>query len=193
MITFAVPEAGEVTLAIYNLRGQLVQTLHSGPIAAGYHSLVWNGTDFQGAKVGRKALFAPRSFPLSFPNSSLGTHMIEKLCFELFQRSIRKEASRLRRNMPDVPKLEAFGTRTKPFRRHDLCGNSSNHSFCRDGFRKSRPKETTKPTQVGAMEYIGMLPVRWRVSMVRHQADHQGRERWIGQPSRVLNKRLDLL
>jgi len=50
-ITFAVPEAGEVTLAIYNLRGQLIQTLHSGPIAAGQHSVVWNGTDFRGAKV----------------------------------------------------------------------------------------------------------------------------------------------
>ncbi|MCG8605151.1 T9SS type A sorting domain-containing protein, partial [bacterium] len=50
-ITFAVPEAGEVTLAIYNLMGQLIRTLHSGPIAAGLHSVVWNSTDFRGAKV----------------------------------------------------------------------------------------------------------------------------------------------
>ena len=50
-ITFAVPEAGEVKLAIYNLRGQLIQTLHSGPIAVGQHSVVWDGTDFRGAKV----------------------------------------------------------------------------------------------------------------------------------------------
>ena len=50
-ITFAVPEASEVKLAIYNLRGQLIQTLHSGPIAAGQHSVVWNGNDFRGAKV----------------------------------------------------------------------------------------------------------------------------------------------
>ncbi|MCH8956849.1 T9SS type A sorting domain-containing protein, partial [candidate division KSB1 bacterium] len=50
-ITFGVPEASEVKLAIYNLRGQLIQTLHSGPIAAGQHSVVWNGNDFRGAKV----------------------------------------------------------------------------------------------------------------------------------------------
>ncbi|MCH6559422.1 T9SS type A sorting domain-containing protein [candidate division KSB1 bacterium] len=50
-ITFGVPEASEVTLAIYNLRGQVIRTLHSGPIAAGQHSVVWNGTDFRGAKV----------------------------------------------------------------------------------------------------------------------------------------------
>ena len=50
-ITFAVPEASEVKLAIYNLRGQLIQTLHSGVISAGQHSVVWDGTDFLGAKV----------------------------------------------------------------------------------------------------------------------------------------------
>ena len=50
-INFAVPQAGEVKLAIYNLRGQLVQTLYSGVISAGQHSVVWNGTDFRGAKV----------------------------------------------------------------------------------------------------------------------------------------------
>lgn len=44
-------EAGEVKLAIYNLRGQLIQTLHWGPIVAGQHSMVWDGTDFRGAKV----------------------------------------------------------------------------------------------------------------------------------------------
>ena len=50
-ITFGIPEASEVTLAIYNLRGQLIQTLYSGVIAAGQHSVVWNGNDSRGAKV----------------------------------------------------------------------------------------------------------------------------------------------
>ncbi len=50
-ITFDVPEAGEVTLSIYNMRGQLVLTLYSGGIAAGQHSSVWDGRDFRGAKV----------------------------------------------------------------------------------------------------------------------------------------------
>lgn len=54
-ITFAVPEASEVKLAIYNMTGQLVRTLHSGVIAAGQHSVVWDGTDFRKAKVASRA------------------------------------------------------------------------------------------------------------------------------------------
>lgn len=50
-IAFAVPKAGDLKLAIYNLRGQLVRTLHNGPIAAGNHKVVWDGTDADGAKV----------------------------------------------------------------------------------------------------------------------------------------------
>jgi hypothetical protein len=50
-IGFAVPDAGEVKLAIYNLRGQLVRILHNGPLAAGHHKVVWDGADAQGAKV----------------------------------------------------------------------------------------------------------------------------------------------
>ncbi|MDR4509914.1 MAG: T9SS type A sorting domain-containing protein [Candidatus Brocadiaceae bacterium] len=50
-IMFEVPEAGEVTIDIYNLRGQLIQTLYSGPISAGQHAVVWNGTDFHGSRV----------------------------------------------------------------------------------------------------------------------------------------------
>lgn len=46
-----VPEASEVKLAIYNITGQLVRTLHSDVIAAGQHSVVWDGTDFREAKV----------------------------------------------------------------------------------------------------------------------------------------------
>lgn len=47
-----VPEASEVIkLAIYNITGQLVRTLHSDVIAAGQHSVVWDGTDFREAKV----------------------------------------------------------------------------------------------------------------------------------------------
>ncbi|MFQ5603745.1 MAG: choice-of-anchor D domain-containing protein, partial [bacterium] len=50
-ITFAVPETDEVTLAIYNLRGQLVRTLVSGVVAAGRHSVVWDGQSLQGIPV----------------------------------------------------------------------------------------------------------------------------------------------
>jgi choice-of-anchor A domain-containing protein len=50
-ISFALPEAGEVSLKIYNLRGQLVATLHQGAIAAGRHQMVWDGKDAKGQQV----------------------------------------------------------------------------------------------------------------------------------------------
>jgi len=50
-ITFALPEAGEITLAIYNLRGQLVRTLFSGALTAGRHQVVWDSTTDNGARV----------------------------------------------------------------------------------------------------------------------------------------------
>jgi hypothetical protein len=48
---FALPKAGEVSLKIYNLRGQLVATLHQGAIAAGRHQMVWDGRDARGQQV----------------------------------------------------------------------------------------------------------------------------------------------
>ncbi len=50
-ITFALPEAGEVTLAIYNNSGQLVRMLVSGEKAVGRHSVVWDAKDGHGARV----------------------------------------------------------------------------------------------------------------------------------------------
>ncbi|MFQ5604352.1 MAG: right-handed parallel beta-helix repeat-containing protein [bacterium] len=50
-ITFALPEAGEVTLAIYNLRGQLIRTLASSVFTAGVHNLAWDGKDASGLRV----------------------------------------------------------------------------------------------------------------------------------------------
>ena len=50
-IRFDLPEANDVTLSIYNMRGQLIQTLHSGPIAAGHHSVRWDGKDNSGNTV----------------------------------------------------------------------------------------------------------------------------------------------
>ncbi|MGH7492996.1 MAG: InlB B-repeat-containing protein [bacterium] len=42
-INFALPVAGTVTVRIYNETGQLVRTLIDGEMAAGKHSLLWNG------------------------------------------------------------------------------------------------------------------------------------------------------
>lgn len=50
-IKFALPEAGRVSLKIYNIRGQLVKTLASGYYEAGYHQVQWNATSEFGDKV----------------------------------------------------------------------------------------------------------------------------------------------
>jgi hypothetical protein len=50
-IEFALPQAVDVSLKIFNIRGQLVKTLVSGNKAAGRYSLTWDGTDNFGNKV----------------------------------------------------------------------------------------------------------------------------------------------
>jgi len=44
-ISFAIPRDGEVELAVYNLLGECVETLVSGSMSAGWHSVVWDATD----------------------------------------------------------------------------------------------------------------------------------------------------
>ena len=50
-ITFALPQSGEVTLAIYNTAGQLVRTLISETLANGGHQITWDATNDNGAHV----------------------------------------------------------------------------------------------------------------------------------------------
>ena len=50
-ISFAIPEASEVNLAIYNLSGQLVKTLVTRQFPAGFHRVTWNATDDKGVRV----------------------------------------------------------------------------------------------------------------------------------------------
>ncbi|MBI2501832.1 MAG: T9SS type A sorting domain-containing protein [Candidatus Latescibacteria bacterium] len=45
VIPFSVPQRQEVRLAIYDVLGQRVRTLVSGPLAPGFHTLVWDGRD----------------------------------------------------------------------------------------------------------------------------------------------------
>ncbi|MCX7836203.1 MAG: T9SS type A sorting domain-containing protein [bacterium] len=42
VLKVGVPKDANVTLAIYNLMGQKVATLHQGKLSAGYHSFTWN-------------------------------------------------------------------------------------------------------------------------------------------------------
>ena len=51
-IPLAVPaEAGDVDLTIYNVLGQPVRQVWTGPLAAGEHRLAWDGRDAQGQSV----------------------------------------------------------------------------------------------------------------------------------------------
>ena len=50
-IEYRLPEAGDVQLVIYNLLGQEVRTLIQETMDAGFHSVVWDGTDEFGKQV----------------------------------------------------------------------------------------------------------------------------------------------
>lgn len=56
-IEFSIPEAGNVTLKIYNSVGQLVKTLVNGNISEGYHQVTWDATDNSGNKLSSGVYF----------------------------------------------------------------------------------------------------------------------------------------
>ena len=57
-INFSVPQdAGQVTLAIFDISGRLVRTLESGSLSAGHYQRQWNGRDAQGRAVGSGTYF----------------------------------------------------------------------------------------------------------------------------------------
>ena len=51
-IGFQLPQNSSVTLKIYSITGQLVKTLLNETVPAGYHSVVWDGTNNFGNQVG---------------------------------------------------------------------------------------------------------------------------------------------
>jgi hypothetical protein len=57
-LRYALAQSCEAHLAIYNIRGQLVQTLADGVQPAGRFSVVWRGTDAEGAAVASGVYFA---------------------------------------------------------------------------------------------------------------------------------------
>ena len=50
-ISFALPEAGEASLSIYNINGQLVKKLVAGEMNAGHHSVIWDARDAHSQQV----------------------------------------------------------------------------------------------------------------------------------------------
>ena len=43
-INFALPTAADITLDIYNIQGRIVESLISGTMDAGYHSVIWDAS-----------------------------------------------------------------------------------------------------------------------------------------------------
>ena len=50
-IRFGVPNASDITINVYDIRGVHVRTLAQGQFAAGYHSVTWNGMNDNGVQV----------------------------------------------------------------------------------------------------------------------------------------------
>jgi flagellar hook assembly protein FlgD len=50
-MAFDVPRAGVVELSVHDLAGRRVRTLASGTLAAGRHTLAWDGADDGGRRV----------------------------------------------------------------------------------------------------------------------------------------------
>lgn len=56
-IRFDLPAAGHVVLEVYNVLGQKVKTLVDEHRTAGFHTVVWNGTDYRGVAVASGVYF----------------------------------------------------------------------------------------------------------------------------------------
>ncbi len=56
-IDFALPQAGNVSLTIYDALGRTVKTLVSGTLDAGQHTVTWHGTNSQGQTVSSGVYF----------------------------------------------------------------------------------------------------------------------------------------
>lgn len=56
-ISFGLPSQAEVRIAVFNIRGQLVSVLADQVYPAGYHQVVWDGTDRQGSQVASGVYF----------------------------------------------------------------------------------------------------------------------------------------
>jgi len=57
-IRYGLPESSDVSLVIYDVRGQVVQTLESGHQNAGWYDVVWNGETADGKQISTGIYFA---------------------------------------------------------------------------------------------------------------------------------------
>lgn len=62
-IDYQLPEAGQVSLTIYNALGQQVRTLVRGEVQAGFHQVAWDGEDAFGRRVASGIYFVRMEAP----------------------------------------------------------------------------------------------------------------------------------
>ena len=46
VIKYAVPEAGQISISIYDIRGREVAKLYNGSHMPGYHTITWNASEY---------------------------------------------------------------------------------------------------------------------------------------------------
>ena len=56
-ISFGLPRESEVTLEVYNIRGQRIRMLITKQLKAGWHHITWNGMDDTGSRAGSGIYF----------------------------------------------------------------------------------------------------------------------------------------
>ena len=56
-IEYEVPTTEKVKIVVYNIRGQAIKTLVNQEISAGYHTVLWDGTNDQGTYVSAGVYF----------------------------------------------------------------------------------------------------------------------------------------
>jgi hypothetical protein len=71
-IRYSISSASEVSLSIYNIRGELVNKLTSGLHQPGTHSINWNGQNSLGEKVSTGVYI----YSLSTPNGVLNKRLV---------------------------------------------------------------------------------------------------------------------
>jgi FlgD Ig-like domain len=72
IISYSLPYEGQVSLDIYNVKGQLVKQLAAGSQLEGYYEVTWNGKDSSGRSVASGEYFVL----LKFNNKNRSAHKI---------------------------------------------------------------------------------------------------------------------
>jgi flagellar hook assembly protein FlgD len=57
-VSVVLARQSHVSVTVVDLKGRLLRELHTGPLAAGRHALVWDGTDRQGRDLAGGVYFA---------------------------------------------------------------------------------------------------------------------------------------